>query len=169
MTRVDHQGPRSQRRRLVSRERWGDTVNWPWRDLLESHAVSQWCFTSRSLGTLEKVLRRIDETEAGRASNRLSSPQTARIAGKGQLTMPDTDRIEINPRVMMGKPVIHGTRITVELVLRKLSEGATDEELLDAYPRLTREDIHAALRYAADTVAHEDTLAVIPPEAAADR
>jgi uncharacterized protein (DUF433 family) len=62
-----------------------------------------------------------------------------------------TDRIEINPKVMMGKPVIRGTRITVELILRKLAEGATEEDLLDAYPRLTREDIKAAIGYAADT------------------
>ena len=61
-----------------------------------------------------------------------------------------TDRIEINPKVMMGKPVIRGTRITVELILRKLAEGATEEDLLDAYPRLTREDIEAAIGYAAD-------------------
>lgn len=54
------------------------------------------------------------------------------------------DRIEINPKVMLGKPVIRGTRITGELILRKLSEGATDDDLLDAYPRLTREDIRAA-------------------------
>ena len=67
-----------------------------------------------------------------------------------------TDRIEINPKVMVGKPVIRGTRITVELVLRKLAEGATEEELLDAYPRLKRQDIRAAIRYAADTVAHEE-------------
>jgi uncharacterized protein (DUF433 family) len=66
-----------------------------------------------------------------------------------------TDRIEINPDVMLGKPVIRGTRIPVELLLRKLSEGATEVDLLDAYPRLTREDIQAALAYAADTVAHE--------------
>jgi uncharacterized protein (DUF433 family) len=52
-----------------------------------------------------------------------------------------TDRIEINPKVMMGKPVISGTRIPVELILRKLSEGATEEDLLDAYPRLKRDDI----------------------------
>ena len=65
------------------------------------------------------------------------------------------DRIEINPAVMLGKPVIRGTRITVELILRKLSEGATTEDLLDAYPRLTRADIHAALAYAADSLAHE--------------
>lgn len=65
------------------------------------------------------------------------------------------ERIEINPEVMLGKPVIRGTRIPVELILRKLSEGAQVEDLLDAYPRLTREDIRAALAYAADMVAHE--------------
>jgi len=70
--------------------------------------------------------------------------------------MPVRERIEINPKVMMGKPVIRGTRITVELILRKLSEGASEADLLDAYPRLTREDIQAAIRYAADTLAHEE-------------
>jgi uncharacterized protein (DUF433 family) len=59
------------------------------------------------------------------------------------------DRIEINPRVMLGKPVIRGTRIPVELIVRKLREGASDADLLDAYPRLTRDDIDAAIRYAA--------------------
>ena len=66
-----------------------------------------------------------------------------------------TSRIEINPNVMIGKPVIRGTRIPVELLIRKLSEGATEDELLDAYPRLTIDDIKAALAYAADTLAHE--------------
>jgi uncharacterized protein (DUF433 family) len=56
-----------------------------------------------------------------------------------------TDRIEIDPKVMMGKPVIKGTRIKVELILRKLAEGATEDDLLDAYPRLKREDIRAAI------------------------
>ena len=69
-----------------------------------------------------------------------------------------TERIEVNPRVMLGKPVIRGTRIPVELILRKLSEGATEADLLDAYPRLTREDIQAAMRYAADTLAHEEVI-----------
>ena len=69
-----------------------------------------------------------------------------------------TDRIEINPNVMLGKRVIRGTRIPVELILRKLSEGATEADLLDAYPRLTQADIHAALAYAADSVAHETIL-----------
>ena len=69
------------------------------------------------------------------------------------------DRIEINPKVMLGKPVIRGTRIPVELILRKLSEGASEADLLEAYPKLTREDIRAAIRYAADTLAHEEILA----------
>ncbi len=59
---------------------------------------------------------------------------------------------------MMGKPVIRGTRITVELILRKLSEGATERDIFDAYPKLTREDVHAAIRYAADTLSHEETV-----------
>jgi uncharacterized protein (DUF433 family) len=67
-----------------------------------------------------------------------------------------TDRIKLNPQVMLGKPVIRGTRIPVELILRKLSEGASEADLLQAYPRLTREDLQAAMRYAADIVAHEE-------------
>jgi len=66
-----------------------------------------------------------------------------------------TSRIEINPDVMLGKPVIRGTRIPVELILRKLSEGITETELLDAYPRLREADIKAALAFAADSLAHE--------------
>jgi len=80
-----------------------------------------------------------------------------------------TDRIEINPKVMLGKPVIRGTRISVELILRKLSEGAVETDLLDAYPRLTREDIQAAIGYAADTVAHEETLILEPTRKRAKR
>lgn len=73
------------------------------------------------------------------------------------------DRIEVNPRVMLGKPVIRGTRIPVELILRKLGEGATEAELLDAYPRLTPEDIRAAITYAAQALAHEENVAVGQP------
>lgn len=58
------------------------------------------------------------------------------------------DRIEVNPRVMLGKPVIRGTRIPVELIVRKLGESATEDELLDIHPRLTPEDLQAARRYA---------------------
>ena len=62
----------------------------------------------------------------------------------------------IDPTVMLGKPTIRGTRITVELVLRKLAEGATIEELVDAYPHLSPDSIHAAIAFAADTLAHEE-------------
>lgn len=65
------------------------------------------------------------------------------------------NRIEINPNIMLGKPVIRGTRIPVELILRKLSEGITEEDLLDAYPRLRKADIRATLSYAANILAHE--------------
>ena len=64
-------------------------------------------------------------------------------------------RIEINPQVLSGKPIIRGTRIPVELIVRKLSEGASEADILDAYPRLTVLDIRAALLFAADSLAHE--------------
>jgi len=60
------------------------------------------------------------------------------------------------PAVMLGKPVIKGTRIPVELLLRKLGEGVTEHDLLDAYPNLTVDDIRAAMTYAADALAHEE-------------
>ena len=72
------------------------------------------------------------------------------------------ERIEINPNVMLGKPVIRGTRITVELVLRKLSDGGSESDLLDAYPHLTSADIRAAIKYAADVVAHEEVISAGP-------
>jgi uncharacterized protein (DUF433 family) len=57
-----------------------------------------------------------------------------------------------DPAVMMGKPVIAGTRITVELILEKLAAGETIEQILDAHPRLTREAIQAALTFAAEAL-----------------
>jgi uncharacterized protein (DUF433 family) len=57
-----------------------------------------------------------------------------------------------DPTVMMGKPVVKGTRITVELILEKLGAGETIEQLLEAHPRLTREGIQAALSFAAETL-----------------
>jgi len=65
------------------------------------------------------------------------------------------DRIERKPGVMLGKPVIKGTRIPVELIVRKLGEGASLEDLFDGYPNLRKEDIQAALLYAADTLSNE--------------
>ena len=81
---------------------------------------------------------------------------------RGERSDMSTSRIEINPNVMLGKPVVRGTRIPVELVLRKLGEGASMDDLCDAYPRLKAEDIYACLAYAAATVAHEETLSTEP-------
>lgn len=64
--------------------------------------------------------------------------------------------IERNPDVMMGKPIVKGTRITVELIMRKLAEGYNIADLLSSYPHLSSEQITAALEYAADMIANED-------------
>ena len=66
------------------------------------------------------------------------------------------DRIEMNPEVMFGKPVIRGTRITVEHILRKVAGGMTAEEILQDHPHLTVEDIRAAIAFAADYLAQEE-------------
>ncbi len=58
----------------------------------------------------------------------------------------------------MGKPVIRGTRITVELILNKLADGATERELLEDYPHLRPEDLRAAIAYGAASVAHEEVV-----------
>jgi len=70
-------------------------------------------------------------------------------------------RIEINPEVMGGKPVIKGTRITVESILRRLSEGLNIKEILEDYPYLTEEDIRAALLYASKVLESETIIPVI--------
>ncbi|MBV8191721.1 MAG: DUF433 domain-containing protein [Alphaproteobacteria bacterium] len=65
------------------------------------------------------------------------------------------ERIEINPEVMGGKPVIRGTRLPVETILRKLGAGLAPEAILEDHPRLTLEDIRAAQAFAADYLADE--------------
>lgn len=69
------------------------------------------------------------------------------------------DRIAADPDVMLGKPIIKGTRITVETILRKMPEGMSIEELLEAYPSFTKEDILAALSYSADVISEEAIIA----------
>lgn len=64
--------------------------------------------------------------------------------------------IEINPKIMMGKPVIKGTRITVESLLEKLSAGETEEDILQAHPHITKADIKAALSFAAQSLKGEN-------------
>ena len=69
-------------------------------------------------------------------------------------------RISSDTAIMMGKPCIKGTRITVELILRKLGAGRSFADILDAYPRVTEEDLRAALAFAADYMQHETVLPV---------
>lgn len=67
-------------------------------------------------------------------------------------------RIELNPKIMLGKPVIKGTRITVEIILNKLSQNISVDEILIDYPRLSREDIQAAIAYAAKSLSTDELL-----------
>lgn len=70
-------------------------------------------------------------------------------------------RITVNPKVMAGKPVIRGTRIPVEQVLRLLAQGMTIKQVLDDYPHLTKDDIMAALLYAAKITGKEEVYPII--------
>lgn len=73
------------------------------------------------------------------------------------------ERIVVDPKIMVGKPVIKGTRITVEHILRLLAEGQSRKEILEGYPHLIEEDISAALYYGAEVLSHED---IVPIETA---
>jgi uncharacterized protein (DUF433 family) len=65
------------------------------------------------------------------------------------------DRIVINPKVLVGKPVIKGTRLAVEFILERLAERWTHEQILKSYPQLEEEDIWAVLSYATETIKQE--------------
>ncbi len=68
------------------------------------------------------------------------------------------ERIVSDPNILVGKPVIKGTRISVELILGWLANGWTYEQLLEAYPHITREDILAVLAFAAERLREEEYL-----------
>ena len=70
------------------------------------------------------------------------------------------DRIEINPKIMLGKPVIKGTRLTVEIILEKLAYDVTEGGILRDYPFLSQEDIKAAILYAAKILSREEVYPV---------
>jgi uncharacterized protein (DUF433 family) len=72
-------------------------------------------------------------------------------------------RITVDPKVMVGKPVIRGTRIPVELIVRMLAQGIAEAEILREYPRLQPDDIRAALAYAAQVLAEEDIFPLTMP------
>lgn len=68
------------------------------------------------------------------------------------------DRIIADHRIMLGKPIVRGTRITVEVILRKLSEGANPDDVVSMYPNLAKEDVQAALDYASEVISNEDVI-----------
>jgi uncharacterized protein (DUF433 family) len=69
--------------------------------------------------------------------------------------------IEISPQIMMGKPVIRGTRLTVEMILESLAAGETIENLLESYPRLTNDAVKAALSFGADLLKGEKIYPIV--------
>ena len=70
------------------------------------------------------------------------------------------ERIELNPRVCNGRPVIKGTRIPVSVIIEQISEGESWQSILEGYPELTREDIQAALQYARASLDHSELKAI---------
>ncbi|MBI4680847.1 MAG: DUF433 domain-containing protein [Nitrospirae bacterium] len=68
------------------------------------------------------------------------------------------NRIETNPNIMFGKPVIKGSRLTIEIILEKLAYGETEDEILKEYPFLEKKDIKAALLFAAKTLSLEEVM-----------
>ena len=72
-------------------------------------------------------------------------------------------RISIDPNIMAGKPVIRGTRIPVELIVRMLAQGIPEKDILQEYPRLEPDDVRAALAYAAQVLANEDIFPLATP------
>lgn len=82
-------------------------------------------------------------------------PSTVRIQdGVGEDTVMDA-KIVCDPEILRGKPVLAGTRISVELILEKLASGYSTEDLLESYPSLTREGIQAALQFSLEVLRNE--------------
>ncbi|MGB2728553.1 MAG: DUF433 domain-containing protein [Halobacteriota archaeon] len=70
-------------------------------------------------------------------------------------------RIIVNPRIMVGKPIIKGTRIPVDAIITRIAEGMSIKEILDDYPNLTSDDVKAALEYTVDIIRGEDVMPLI--------
>ena len=73
-------------------------------------------------------------------------------------------RIEVNPEIMGGKPIITGTRIPIDLIMRIYAQGVSTEEILEDYPHLVKEDIQAVLFYAAEVLSDEEVLPLVTSE-----
>jgi uncharacterized protein (DUF433 family) len=87
--------------------------------------------------------------------------QTDSVELRGWRSAMNMERIEINPRVCGGKPVIRGTRIPVATLVEQFAAGETWEKLLDGYPELTRQDIEAALLYASYAIEHTEVAVAV--------
>ena len=74
--------------------------------------------------------------------------------------MPFLDRIELNPKVCNGKPVIKGTRIPVSVILDQIAAGDTWDSIIGGYPELSKEDIQASLLYASAVLEHTEVMEV---------
>lgn len=70
-------------------------------------------------------------------------------------------RIVVNPKIMVGKPIIRGTRIPVDAIIKRVADGMTMKEILEDYPKITQEDIRAALLYALDVIRGEDIMPLV--------
>lgn len=69
-------------------------------------------------------------------------------------------RITVDPEVLVGKPIIKGTRISVELILDRLADGWSPEQIVEAYPRVSREDVLAAIAFATEVFREEEYIAI---------
>ncbi|MBP9712279.1 MAG: DUF433 domain-containing protein [Sterolibacterium sp.] len=69
-------------------------------------------------------------------------------------------RITVDPKVLVGKPIIHGTRISVELLMERLADGWTMEQILASYPRVTRNDVLAAIAFVTEVFREEEYVAI---------
>lgn len=76
------------------------------------------------------------------------------------------NRIVFNPKILAGKPIIKGTRISVEFILELLSSGMSDQEIIKEYPHLRKEDILASIKYAAKSIKQEDLIFPVEPKKA---
>jgi len=98
-------------------------------------------------------------------------PHESKFQGKGCDTMPRIrwqERIVISPDIHHGDPCIKGTRIPVAIILGSLADGMSPEEIIEAYPQLTFEDIQAALAYAAEALSFEMLLPLEVKDVAAN-
>lgn len=72
-----------------------------------------------------------------------------------------TKRIVVDPNIMVGKPIIKGTRIPVDAIIKRIAEGMTIKEILEEYPNITRKDVKAALLYSMEVVRGEDIIPMV--------